>query len=261
MYCKPLRVAVPVVVLMLMPKSVELSDVPKSPCNETVICVEDCTVKERTGIMLRPTMPHFTSTTFTKPVPVMVTGRFGERQVVGEMAVMFGGGSVIVAWVTGAVPVVTTTVPPVLIIPPVPVVVIVPVVVTGGVGVLRKRIVTPASEAVPPEVVTNTEPLMAVGNVGKKATMSESDHIRNDGAETGLVLAPKATVVAPVKPLPIIDITVPLVEGFGETRVITGAGTNTKPSREAVPTGVVTNTLPVAPRPTIAIITESETTI
>ena len=123
-----------------------------------------------------------------------------------------------------------------------------------GAGLVVK--VNPAIEAVPPGVATDTLPLapaptMAVISVGVFTT--------NDAAG----VPPKRTAVAPVKLVPLICTKRPCCAEAGENEVRVGAGgvVNTKPAREAVPPGVVTDRLPLLPAPTVARILVGLTTL
>ena len=75
-------------------------------------------------------------------------------------------------------------------------------------------------------------------------------------------IPPKRTALAPKKLLPEIVIVAPAGADAGVKPVIIGAaGMKVKPARFAVPPGVRTLTLPVAPPPTAAVIVESLTTV
>ena len=67
---------------------------------------------------------------------------------------------------------------------------------------------------------------------------------------------PKLTAVAPLKLVPVIITEVPAPAEVGENEVIVGTPDElkVKPAMEAVPSGVVTVTLPEEPLPTTAII-------
>jgi len=72
---------------------------------------------------------------------------------------------------------------------------------------------------------------------------------------------PKLTAVAPVRSVPVMVIVVPFPELVGVKVVIVGAGINVNPARDPVPPGVVTDTLPEAATPTIAVTLVAETTV
>ena len=66
---------------------------------------------------------------------------------------------------------------------------------------------------------------------------------------------PKVTAVAPVKLVPVMVTTVPAPPLLGVNEVMVGAGMKVKvPLLVAVPPGVVTVIVPVAPLPTVAVI-------
>jgi len=114
--------------------------------------------------------------------------------------------------------------------------------------------INPASAAVPPGVVTLTEP---VAPVPTTAVMVVALTTVNEVA----AVPPKLTAVAPVKFVPVIDIVVPVPALVGVKEVIVGAGIKIKPGLVAVPLGVVTLTEPVAPVPTTAVIVVDLTTM
>jgi hypothetical protein len=72
---------------------------------------------------------------------------------------------------------------------------------------------------------------------------------------------PKLTEVAPVKPVPVIVTVAPLAALVGVKLVIVGAGIKVKPVSVSVPPGVVTDTLPVVPAATTAVMLVAETTV
>lgn len=107
--------------------------------------------------------------------------------------------------------------------------------------------VKPASEAVPPGVVTLTKPEVPLPTTAVIVVALTT--VKEDAA-----VPPKLTVVAPEKLFPdmvTVD-PVPAVKGVNE--LITGAGINVKPANDPVPPGVVTLTKPKAPLPTTAVI-------
>ena len=65
---------------------------------------------------------------------------------------------------------------------------------------------------------------------------------------------PKRTIVAPVKFVPVIVTVAPVAAEVGVNEVIVGAGMKVNPVFEPVPTEVVTEMLPDAPFPTLAVI-------
>ena len=72
----------------------------------------------------------------------------------------------------------------------------------------------------------------------------------NDAA----AVPPKATALAPLKLVPVMVTTSPVLSGVGVNEVMVGAGMKVKElSLVAVPPGVVTLIVPVAPVPTVAV--------
>ena len=65
---------------------------------------------------------------------------------------------------------------------------------------------------------------------------------------------PKLTAVAPVRLVPVMTTDIVGPAEVGENDVIVGAATHVKPAKVAVPPAVVTNTLPLVPAPTVAVI-------
>ncbi len=115
-----------------------------------------------------------------------------------------------------------------------------------GVPVTRK--VKPAIEALPAGVLTRTLP---VAPDPTTATSVVAFNTVNDAAGT----SPKCTEDAPERWLPLINTERPRIAELGEKDDMEGAwlDTNAKPVREAVPPGVVTDTAPLAPAPTMAV--------
>ena len=74
-------------------------------------------------------------------------------------------------------------------------------------------------------------------------------------------IPPKVTDVAPVKPVPVIVILVPVTPDVGEKLVITGGARKVNPGRLPVPNGLDTKILPELPAPTIAVIVVELTTV
>lgn len=112
----------------------------------------------------------------------------------------------------------------------------------------------PANVAVPPDVVTLTEPVAPVPTTAVICV-----------AVTTLKLAaavpPKLTAVAPVRPVPVIVTVAPAAAVVGVKELIVVAVVEyVNPVSVAVPPGVVTLTEPVAPLPTIAVICVAELT-
>jgi hypothetical protein len=107
--------------------------------------------------------------------------------------------------------------------------------------------VNPASVAVPPAVVTETLPVVPAAIT---AVILVAEFTVND---VGAVL-PNKTAVALVKPVPVIVIVLPGPDDVGVNEVIVGTGINVKPGKIDVPPSVVTETLPVAAVPIVAVI-------
>ena len=103
---------------------------------------------------------------------------------------------------------------------------------------------------VPPGVVTEMKPVVAPTGTVTVSWVAETTV--NVGALTPL----NATVVAPVKKLPVRVTTVPATPAAGVNEVIIGAGMTVKLAAEvAVPVGVVTLIGPVvAPAGTVTVI-------
>jgi len=120
-----------------------------------------------------------------------------------------------------------------------------------GIGINVK----PASDAVPPGVVTPTLPDAPVPTTA--VTLVAELTVNEDA-----VTPPKFTTVAPAKKLvPVIVIVVPSPPLVGANEVIVGGGINAKPSFDPIPPGVVTVTLPDAPGPTMAVMLVGELTV
>lgn len=174
---------------------------------------------------------------------------------VGTKVVMF----VVVPFVTGAslplnltillaktgsklVPVIVTTVP-----------------VTPLVGVKEEMVgggmnVNPESVPFPPGVVTITFPEVPTATIAVRLV-----------AETTLIVVadvpPKLTSVVPIKLVPVILTNVPVTPLVGVKEEMVGAGIKVKPVRASVPPVVVTETFPVLPPSTSAIIVVAETKV
>jgi len=107
--------------------------------------------------------------------------------------------------------------------------------------------VKPTKEAVPPGVITVTLPdvpleTTAVILVALTTVKEVAD------------VPPNLTAVAPVKLVPVMVTVRPVPDEVGVNDVMVGAGTNVKPAKDAGPPGVVTDTLPVVPLATTAVI-------
>jgi hypothetical protein len=89
----------------------------------------------------------------------------------------------------------------------------------------------PATDAVPPGVVTLTLPDVPVPTT---AVILVAELTVNDEA----AIPPKFTTVAPLKLVPVIIIEVPVPPLTGVKEVIVGGGINVKPANDAVPPGV-----------------------
>ena len=113
--------------------------------------------------------------------------------------------------------------------------------------------VNPANDAVPAGVVTLTLPDAPVATT---AVILVEEFTTNDVAVT----PPNRTAVAPVKFVPVIVIVAPVAPVVGVNDEIIGGGININPANDAVPAGVVTLTLPVAPAPTMAVMLVEEFT-
>jgi hypothetical protein len=114
--------------------------------------------------------------------------------------------------------------------------------------------VKPPNVICPPGVVTDTLPLAPVPTI---ALMLIAEFITKDFAGT----PPKLTAVVPVKLVPVISTVAPCALFWGLKEVMVGGDIKIKPERLAVPPKVVTETFPVAPAPTTAVILDDEFTI
>jgi hypothetical protein len=121
--------------------------------------------------------------------------------------------------------------------------------IVGG-GVKLK----PARLAVPPAVVTDTVPLVPEPTV---AVILVGESTVNELA----TVPPKLTAVAPLKLVPVIITCVPEAAEDGVNEVIVDAEIKLKPARFAVPPEVVTETFPLVPKPTVAVILVEEFTV
>lgn len=215
----------------------------------------DGDISNREELVPEAKRPKRTSGLPVKPVPVIVSKL--------EPATQDGAMLVIVGKISGAgVPVFVLSVRGGIMT--------VGVVETGVVGT---RYTKPGRVAIPVVLITVTLPVAPTPSV---ATMSESERTRKDAAGVALVAEPNCTLVAPVKPRPMMLISVPDVPCVGvKVKIVGGTGVvlgtvsvavvagerKTKRSREAVPSGVVIFTAPVAPVLRVAIISESDTIV
>lgn len=113
--------------------------------------------------------------------------------------------------------------------------------------------VKPARVAVPPGVVTATLPEVPLETTAvilvALTTLKEVAGV-----------PPNVTAVAPVRLVPVMVTVRPVPDEVGVKDEMVGAGTNVKPAKEAEPPGVVTETLPLAPFATTAVmVVEFET--
>jgi hypothetical protein len=245
------------------------------------IVVADTTLKEDASVP-----PNFTEVAPSKLVPVMVTVT-PDAPLVGVNDAIVGAGMKVnpasTAFPPGVVteifpeePVATTavmvaastTVNDAAAVPPkltaVAPVKLVPLIVTFAplaalVGVKEVIVgagmkVNPASTALPPGVVTETSPEEPEATT---AVMVVASTTVNDVA----AVPPKLTAVASVKSVPLIVTLAPLAALVGVKEDIVGAGMNVNPARTPVPPGEVTETSPVAPVPTTAVMVKSSTTV
>jgi hypothetical protein len=120
--------------------------------------------------------------------------------------------------------------------------------------IVGTAMVKPVFVAVPPGVVTETLPDVPLATTA--VMLVELTTVYDEAA-----VPPKLTAVAPVKLVPVIVTVAPTAADVGVNEVIVGAGTYVKPVLAAVPPGVVTNTLPVAPLPTTAVMLVELTTV
>ena len=111
----------------------------------------------------------------------------------------------------------------------------------------------PLKEPCPPAVVTTTSPDAPAPTT---AVIVLSDTTVKELAGT----PPKVTAEAPVRLVPVIVTGVPVPAEPGVKEVITGGTKYVKPGSVAVPLGVVTDTSPVAPAPTTAVMEVDERT-
>ena len=101
--------------------------------------------------------------------------------------------------------------------------------------------------AVPPRVVTLTLPLVPLATTA--VILVELTTVFDVA-----VVPPKLTTVAPVKLVPVMVTVVPLPAEVGVNDEITGAGgIYVNPVFVAVPPGEVTDTEPLVPLPTVAV--------
>ena len=115
----------------------------------------------------------------------------------------------------------------------------------------------PVNVPTPDAVVTETEPEAPAPTVALMLVALTTVNVV-------AALPPKLTAVAPVKFVPVILTTCPVLPDVGVKDVIEGAGVediNVNPALLAMPFDVVTLTLPVAPAPTTAVILVALTTV
>jgi len=115
------------------------------------------------------------------------------------------------------------------------------------------QVKVPAEVAVPPNVVTETAPVVPLATT---AVMLVALPVKDVAA-----VPPKLTAVAPVKLVPVMVTVAPIAPMVGVKEVMVGAGINVNPARVAVPLGVVTLTLPVVPPDTKAVMLVALTTV
>lgn len=117
------------------------------------------------------------------------------------------------------------------------------------------RKVNPSSTAVPAAVLIDTLPLAPEPTTA--TTVAESKTVAERAATP-----PKRTVTLPEKRVPLMSTACPACAVPGKKEVMVGAGLGVKvnPPSMAVPPGVATDTLPVAPTPTTAVIRVAEFT-
>jgi hypothetical protein len=114
--------------------------------------------------------------------------------------------------------------------------------------------VKPARLAVPPAVVTET--FLLVPAPTKAVILVEESTVKEVTA-----VPPKLTSVAPLKFVPVIVTWLPEAAEDGVNEVIVGAGIKPNPARLAIPPAVVTETFPLFPDPTVAVILVEEFTV
>ncbi len=107
--------------------------------------------------------------------------------------------------------------------------------------------VKPARVTVPPGVVTETLPEVPLA-------ITAVILVALTTVKEVAVVPPKLTAVAPVKLVPVMVTVKPVPDDVGVNDVMVGAGTKVKPAKETAPPGVVTETLPLAPLATTAVI-------
>jgi SepF-like predicted cell division protein (DUF552 family) len=114
--------------------------------------------------------------------------------------------------------------------------------------------VNPDKLAVPPGVVTETEP--EAPDATTAVIVVELTTLNEVAA-----VPPNVTEEAPIRLDPVMVTVVPVAAEVGVKEEIVGAGMKVKPTRLAVPPGVVTETEPEAPDATIAVIVLELTTL
>ena len=109
--------------------------------------------------------------------------------------------------------------------------------------------------AVPPDVVTVITPVAPLATVALMLVVLTTVMLL-------AVVLPKATAVTPVKLLPVIVTTVPVPPTVGVNEVMLGARLKVKePILVAIPPGVVTVSVPLAPLPTVMLIVAAVVTV
>jgi hypothetical protein len=197
-------------------------------------------------IRLKPPREAVPPCVATEIVPPVVPTGTVARICVGEITVTLAAATppkVTVEVVVKFVPVITIVVPT-------------PAFVGEKLIIVGMEInVNPAKFPVPPGVVTDTAP----PNVPEATTavIRVAETITKLDAAT----PPKLTAVAPVKFVPLMVTVAPAPTLVGVKLVTVGGGISTKPARLPVPPGVVTETLPLAPVATTAVICVGETTV
>ena len=114
--------------------------------------------------------------------------------------------------------------------------------------------VKPPARTVPPWLTTTNSPVSPSGTTAVTILSATK-------AKVVAALPPKLTEVVPVRLAPFITTVSPLAANFGSNKEIVGGKKNTKPSLKAVPLEFETDTLPLVPAPTMAVMVVEETTV
>ena len=123
------------------------------------------------------------------------------------------------------------------------------------VGAVAVKVKVSALVAVPPGVVTETVPVVPLPTTA--VTWVAETTVTSVAA-----VPPMLTAVAPVRLVPLMVTEAPVPPEVGVKPVIVGAAIKVKLSvLVAVPPGVVTETVPVVPLPTLAVTWVAETTV